>query len=207
MKSYVDLTRYIEDRMPVYPGDEQPLLRQVREYGKDPSSDFRLVTTMHTGTHIDGSMHLTSDKRYICDFQIEKFFACGVLLDVYGENEIKIKSGYESEIMNGSIVVIRTGYESKYGTDEYYKEHPVVTMELAGLFIEKKVKMVCMDMPSPDRSPFPVHRLLLDHGILIAENLMNLERLAGIRKFEIIALPLRIRADSSPARIVACITA
>jgi kynurenine formamidase len=76
-------------------------------------------------------------------------------------------------------------------------------MELAQFFVEKKVKMVCLDTPSPDRSPHDVHRLLLKNSVLIAENLTNLEQLLTVQHFEIVALPLRIHADSSPARIFA----
>jgi kynurenine formamidase len=44
---------------------------------------------------------------------------------------------------------------------------------------------------------------LLKNNVLIAENLTGMEKLLSVKKFEIIALPLRIHADSSPARIVA----
>jgi kynurenine formamidase len=63
--------------------------------------------------------------------------------------------------------------------------------------------MVGMDMPSPDKYPFEIHKLLFDNGIYIIENLMNLDKLLGIKKFEVIALPLKIKADSSIARVVA----
>jgi kynurenine formamidase len=43
--------------------------------------------------------------------------------------------------------------------------------------------------------------------VYIAENLTNLEKLIPLQQFEITALPLRIHADSSPARIVAKILA
>ena len=90
-------------------------------------------------------------------------------------------------------------FESK----EYFDNHPVVSKELAQLFVERQVKMVCIDSPSPDRHPFEVHKLLLENNILIAENLTNLDKLLFVNKFEIIAFPLNIHADSSPARIVA----
>lgn len=63
--------------------------------------------------------------------------------------------------------------------------------------------MVCLDMPSPDKYPFDVHKYLFGHGIFIAENLTNTDRLLSLTAFEMIALPLLIRADSSPARIIA----
>ncbi len=56
---------------------------------------------------------------------------------------------------------------------------------------------------SPDRPPHEIHTLLLENDVLIAENLCNLDQLLPAKAFEIIALPLRIHADSSPARIIA----
>jgi kynurenine formamidase len=39
--------------------------------------------------------------------------------------------------------------------------------------------------------------------LLVLQELMNLDKLLGIKKFEVIALPLKIKADSSIARVVA----
>jgi len=63
--------------------------------------------------------------------------------------------------------------------------------------------MVGLDMPSPDKYPFEVHKLLFAKNILIAENLTNVEQLLHVESFEVIALPLYIKADSSIARIIA----
>ena len=68
-----------------------------------------------------------------------------------------------------------------------------------------------MDTPTPDialdrRPPdfnWPVHRLLLGHGILIAEQLANLGPLAG-QRVEFLFGPLPIEgSDGSPARVLA----
>lgn len=62
------------------------------------------------------------------------------------------------------------------------------------------------DLPMPLRPKgfgWPVHHLLLGHGILIAENLANLTSVAG-RKLLIGAFPLKIKGgDGAPARIFA----
>jgi len=34
-------------------------------------------------------------------------------------------------------------------------------MEFAEFMVERKIKILGMDTPSPDKPPFPVHRLLL----------------------------------------------
>ncbi len=58
-------------------------------------------------------------------------------------------------------------------------------------------------MPSPDKDPFEIHKLLLGNKIYIMENLINVDKLLGIENFEVIAFPLMIKGDSSISRAVA----
>jgi kynurenine formamidase len=73
------------------------------------------------------------------------------------------------------------------------------------------VKLVALDVATPDmpeavRPPgfdWPVHRLLLGAGVLIAEHLNRLDQVTG-RRFRAYALPIPIvGSDGAPARIVA----
>ncbi len=207
MINYIDLSRPFSDRMPVYPGDDESRLEQIKNYEKDGHTDFRLTTNMHTGTHIDGPMHLTSVEQFIADIPLDRFIGGGAFMNAEGEMNIGYKREYDSLIFQGAIVVLHTGFGKKYGSEEYFSNHPVISDGLAQFFIAKGIKMICLDLPSPDRPPYPLHKLFFDHGILIAENLVNLDRLAGFQKFEIIALPLKMKSDSSPARIIARISA
>ena len=65
--------------------------------------------------------------------------------------------------------------------------------------------MVGMDLSSPDKYPYDIHKLLLNSDILIIENLTNLDKLLGIGKFNFCAMPLNIDAEASIARAVAII--
>jgi kynurenine formamidase len=62
--------------------------------------------------------------------------------------------------------------------------------------------MIGIDWFSPDKEPYPFHKLLLENNILILENLTNLDMLIG-KNFKIFAFPLNIHADSSILRAVA----
>jgi kynurenine formamidase len=72
-------------------------------------------------------------------------------------------------------------------------------------FWSKKVKAVGFDSSSPDRYPYPVHGILFTNGVLIIENLTNLASLKEVVNFKVIALPLKIHADSSIARVIAVV--
>ena len=199
----IDLSHEIEDNMPVYPGDTKTNLVQVKYLSADQYNNHRLDINMHSGTHIDSPMHLTDCKQYISELPLESFIADGCVLDVRNQAIIKLKAEYDALIRENSIVLLYTGYDMYYGTKEYYENHPCVDIELCKLLVEKNIKMLGMDIPSPDRYPFEIHKLLFKNKIYVMENLTNLEQLLNVDRFEVIAFPLKIRADSSITRVVA----
>lgn len=203
MQTLIDLSLLITDLMPVYPGDESPHLLKVNDFAQDGFNNFSLVTSMHTGTHIDGPMHLTRSEIFLHEIPLEQCVGRGCILNAAGKKEISLTAEYESLIQPQSIVLLYTGMSRLFGRKEYFEDYPSVSSELARLFVKRQVKMVCIDSPSPDRHPFDVHKLLLENNVLIAENLINMHKLLSVKDFEVIALPLKIHADSSPARIIA----
>lgn len=203
MPEIKDLTMTMRNQMPVYPGDEPILLVQTSQFRESGYSDFELQTGMHSGTHIDGPMHMSDSAAFLSDLPASAFTGPGVLLDVRNESVIDIKPGYENRITSGCIVLFLTGWDRHFGKDLYFTGHPVLTEKLAVFLIRKKIKMIGLDCPSPDQSPFPIHKVLLDQQILIVENLTGLETLIGIHPFDIFALPVKTKSDSAPARVIA----
>jgi kynurenine formamidase len=200
---FIDLSYPVDDKIPVYPGDQPLHLERKKNLLADGYCNYRISCDLHTGTHIDGPMHLTKSERFIADFPPACFIGTGCLLNSAGEENISMKPEFASKITPKSIVLIYTGFGKIFGSREYYNNHPVLTRELACFFIQIRVKMICLDFPSPDKSPYDIHKLLLSNSVLIGENLANMDKLLEFRKFEIIALPLSLHADSSPARIIA----
>ncbi|MWV44285.1 cyclase family protein [Paenibacillus sp. HJL G12] len=200
---FIELSHLIQDSLPAYPGDSLTRLDQHKTLKEHKYNNHELHINMHAGTHVDGPMHLTDSPRHISDYPIDTFIGDGCLLQVQGEQTIRYKEIYEERVQENQIVLLHTGHGEKYGQSGYFTEYPVLSLELAELFVRKKVKLVGMDTPSPDTFPFEVHRYLFEHDILLIENLTNLSSLEGIQNFEIIALPLYIRADSSITRVVA----
>ncbi|HOJ10570.1 MAG TPA: cyclase family protein [Clostridiales bacterium] len=203
MTSLIDLSHTIEDNMPVYPGDIRTNLFQIKYLSVNKYNDHRLDISMHSGTHIDSPMHLTESNEYISQASLEPFIATGCVLDVRNQAVIKMKAEYEKLIKDNSIVLFYTGQDKYYGMTKYYEEHPVVGIDICRFLLEKNIKMLGMDMPSPDKYPFEIHKILFANEIFILENLTNLDKLLGVENFEVIALPLKIKSDSSMARAVA----
>jgi len=203
MQTIIDLTQIIEEGMPVYPGDDAPHLRQTRKMATDLYNDHQIEVGMHAGTHVDGPMHLTESKLFISDLTLQSFVGDGCLLDVRGQQVIDVKAEYQTLIPEKSILLLYTGYAEYYGQARYYQEHPLVSDSLCRLLINKKIKLLGIDSPSPDQAPFPIHIELLSNGIYIVENLTNLDNIPTETKFEVIVLPLKIKANSAPARVIA----
>ncbi len=199
----IDLTHMLQNRTPVYPGDSEMSLTQTKHLEADGFVNHELTINMHTGTHIDGPMHLTRSGLHLSDIPLDSFVGNGIVLDVSGMQTIEYREAYEDVINEGSIVILYTGHSQYFGQELYFEQHPVLSKELAELLVRKKIKMIGLDTPSPDQYPFDIHKLLFENGILIAENLTNLEPLLYLTIFEIIALPLFIKADSAVARIIA----
>lgn len=199
----IDLTHIIEDGLSVYPGDTETVLQHSKHLQKDYFNNHQLTINMHAGTHIDGPMHLTDSKLYLNEFSLNNFIGEGCLIDATKQAVVQYREEYEHLIKQNQIVILYTGHSRYFGQTNYFTDYPVLTEDLAELLMRKQIKMLGLDTPSPDKYPFDIHKLLFKHHILIAENLTNLEKLLNVPSFEIIALPLHIKADSSIARVIA----
>lgn len=200
---FLDLSYDIDNDIPVYPGDSNVRLDEMANMEDDGFTAISYCGTMHAGTHLDGPKHMTGSEKYICDYSLDNFVGKGVLLNVKGEKEITLKEDYYKLIKENNIVLFYTGFNSKYGQKDYYENHPIISKELAEFLVVKKVRMIGMDMPSPDRNPYEIHKLLLENNIFILENLNNLEKLIYEEDFSVFAQPLKIKADSSLVRAIA----
>lgn len=201
--TYIDLTHVFTKTMPVYPGDPASELAPIASCEKDGFTDHRVSTGMHVGTHVDAPLHMIKDGARIPEIAIEHFFGTGRLIDARGLSMIGSEVLNQTTIEENDIIIFMTGCSNNYRSPSYYESSPELTEELARALVAKKISMIGLDFPSPDRPPFKVHQLLLGAGILIIENLTDLEKLIGVRNFEIIALPANFDADAAPARVVA----
>ncbi|HEX6349968.1 MAG TPA: cyclase family protein [Candidatus Dormibacteraeota bacterium] len=175
-----------------------------------------ISAAVHAGTHVDAPLHFVRDGEPIHALDLERLHGAAVCLEVErGALEEITAADLEAgpPVEPGDIVLIRTGWDRWFATDhDRYHLHPYLSLEAAEWLVERRVKLVGLDVPTPDlpergsRPPgfdWPVHRLLLGAGVLVAEHLAHLERVASTR-FRAYALPVPIvDSDGAPARIVA----
>ena len=77
----IDLTHFISEDMPVYPGTEQPKLKQANTYEKDGFKETLMTMYSHTGTHMDPPNHLFADRTTLDKFPVSQFVGKALISD------------------------------------------------------------------------------------------------------------------------------
>lgn len=200
MSTYIDLSVPINEQTPIYPGDPETKIAKAGDIKKDGYQDHYVSIGTHVGTHMDAPAHMIDGGNNLDVTPVDQFVGRGVCIpikDAFNLDEIK-----QFDIKAGDIVLFSTGMEKLYHDQKYFDDYPPIPEDVANYLVSKKIKMVGVDMCSPDHEPFPVHKILLGAGILIVENLTNLDQLVG-KEFNVIALPIKLQIDGAPARVIA----
>ncbi len=159
---------------------------------------------MHVGTHMDAPLHMIESGKLISDLRIDQFKGRGLLINARGKTKIEPDILTPYTLCKGDVILIWTGWDKKFGTDQYYKDWPYFTEEFCDRLVNADIAMVCMDTPGPDLdAPFPAHKLLLKRQILIVENVTGLETLQDKENYIIHAYPPKYMADAAPVRVFA----
>jgi kynurenine formamidase len=187
---------------------------RVMTLEKDRVNVTEIRMVCHFGTHVDAPCHFIPGAPAIDEIPLERLGGQGVVLRLactpYGVIDASQLEAARPAVEPGDIVLLDTGWAEHFGT-ETYDRHPSLSIDAAQWLVDRGAKLVGLDVMTPDlavdrRRPdfdWPVHHLLLSHGVLIAEHLTNLRPLAGAR-IEAMFLALNIRgADGAPARVIA----
>jgi len=110
------------------------------------------------------------------------------------------------KIASFSSVIFYTGWQRNLQKKYYFTKNPGLSISAAKYLASKKINLVGVDSPSIDLgtdSKFSVHQILAKKGMLIVENLANLEKIKS-SKFLLVVLPLKLKnATGSPVRAIA----
>ena len=206
----VDLTHVIYENMPVHPVMEQPKIKRVNTIDKDGYREASIQMYSHTGTHMDAPAHMIKDGKYLDELSPDSFIGEAFLIDFSDKKEkgitVDFLKRYESNIKESDFLIIKTGWSKFWGDKKYYKSFPALTKKSAEYLLGLKLKGVGVDAISidpMDSVTFDVHKTLLGNGMVIVENLKNLDKLEDYR-FTFSAMPLKTKkADGATVRAIA----
>ena len=211
----IDLTLTISENIPTFPGSPQPNFINWESIEKDGYNLELLFLSSHTGTHIDAPYHFLKKGQKIHQIMIKRLVTEAILIKIRkGSDQSVTKTDIEKfekkngKIDDGSTVIFHTGWQKNLEKKSYFLRNPGLAISAAKYLASKKINLVGIDSPSIDLgkdSKFSVHHILAKNGILIVENLVNLDKIHS-EKFHLIVAPLKLKnATGSPVRAMALI--
>ncbi len=232
----VDLTHAFDARTLYWPTSPSAFELKTLFRGKTPGGYFYEAKSFsapeHGGTHLDAPVHFSESGESAEAIPVRRLVAPAVVIDVSAKaardpdyrlavSDVKEWEAAHGTIPEGAIVLLRTGWESRWPDRKRYfgddtpndasKLHfPSFGKEAAELLVaERKAAGLGLDTPSIDYGPsrdFVVHRLAAAAGVVGLENLVNLSALPETGAW-IVALPMKIAGGSGgPLRAVALLS-
>ncbi|MBT3284732.1 cyclase family protein [Candidatus Bathyarchaeota archaeon] len=208
---FIDLSHEITSAMTVYPGFPEPrigvyLSHEDSRSHYDGKAEFlinEIEFVCSIGTYLDAPSHRHKGMSSINQLALHKLAGLpGVVVD--GRRNQNGSVDIDADDLDGKAVLVRTGWDSKWMTDEYWKSPPYLSDETVKKLIERGAALVGVDWGNVDNTgnpERPAHTRLLENEILIVENMRNLAGLDG--DFRFYAIPLRIDTASFPIRAFA----
>ncbi|MGC2333659.1 MAG: cyclase family protein [Candidatus Acidiferrales bacterium] len=222
----IDMTYTINGHLPSWPGDDKTFETQVvATYAKDGYFARSFWTLEHYGTHMDAPIHFARDKATIAQIPVTHFFGPAEVIDVRDEAakdpdyrltvaRVEKWEAAHGRIPAGSIVLLRTGWASRWPDQERYRNQDAQgVMHFPGFGADAAKRLVArgavglgIDTLSIDYGAsknFEVHHVDLPAGLYNLENLANLDQLPATGAF-LIAAPIKMEGGSGgPCRVFA----
>ena len=211
----IDLTLIISEDTPTFPGSPNPNFINWENIQKDGYNLELLFLSTHTGTHIDAPYHFLKKGQKIHQISPKRLVTEAILIKIRkGSDQSITKTDIEKfekkygKIDDGSTVIFHTGWQKNLEKKSYFVKNPGLSKSAAKYLTSKKINLVGIDSPSIDLGKddkFSVHHILAKNGILIVENLTNLDKIHS-EKFHLIVAPLKLKnATGSPIRAMALV--
>ena len=200
-KEIIDITLPLSENTPPFPGD--PPLRIQKLFDFSNGDDLRLSAislSAHLGTHLDAPLH---------------FDVGGISIDQI-DPDILIGEALVVELLTDDIIppqalepflspfCERILIKTSRALHLFPRPTAFLSADTAEMLVASGVRLIGIDSPSVDYTAdtdAPVHKILLNSGILIVENLVlnTVEQMIA----ELICLPLKIIGiEGSPVRAV-----
>lgn len=216
----VELSHPIRDGMVTYPGLPGPeitdhLTREASRTQYAAGTEFhiaRISMVANTGTYLDAPSHRFAEGADLAATPLQAVADLdGVLIRVSGDGVRAVDRELLLPLqVRGRAVLVHTGWDRHFGTDQYVKNAPFLTRRAAEWLAREDAALVGIDSVNIDDvgdGTRPAHTALLAAGIPVVEHLRGLEQLppAGFRFH---AAPPRVQGMGTfPVRAYAVIGA
>ncbi|MES2055362.1 MAG: cyclase family protein [Pseudomonadota bacterium] len=202
----IDLSHVIEDGMITYKGLPAPIMcdhlsreRSRTLYAEGTEFQIGKIELVgNTGTYLDTPFHRYADGYDLAALDLERVSGVpAVVIRVEGASARAIDwTACAATEVRDRAVLIQTGWDRHWRTDQYFEDHPFLTAQAATYLRDKGALLVGIDSFNIDDvsgGDRPVHTILLGAGIPIVEHMTNLDALPT-EGFRFWAVPPKIKA-------------
>ena len=181
----------------------------------------KIEMLLHTGSHVDFTKHVQEDGETAMDVGLERVFGLARVVDlshVEPNHAITVEdvASRLSDLQEGDIVLVRTDWtEKQWGNwPTYYLESPWCTAEAAQWMVDNGARAIgfdcfseyCARLPDFTSEDFIIHKVILENGAILMQQMTNLSQLPTDRRVQFFAPFIKIRgAEGSPARFFALV--
>jgi len=219
---FVELSHPLEDgdATAVYPGIGLPAARIAPILDHDASreryggqAEFylgRIEIAANTCTYLDAPFHRHRERDDLASLPLSSVAELPGLVVAHdaGTGSAIELADVDPSAFGGRAVLVRSGWDARWGTDGYWTEGPFLTSHAVDRLVDGGARLVGADFANVDDLQDlsrPAHTRLLGAGIPIVENLRGLGPLPA-EGFTFSAVPLAIRRGASvPVRAYAAI--
>lgn len=214
----IDVSHTVEHGMVTYKGLPAPLIcdylsREASRSRYSAGTEFhigRIDMVANTGTYVDSPFHRYAGGRDLADLPLASLanLPCLVVRPPPGGGPRIDRLPLESGDVSGKAVLVATGWDRHWRTDQYFEGHPHLTGELAEWLVAAGAVLVGIDSYNIDSTATgerPVHSTLLGHDIPIVEHLRGLDAVPA-RGARFFAVPVKVRGFGTfPVRAFALV--
>ena len=203
--------------MTTFPQHWHPVVEitQLGRHGIENRESRKIVLGTHSGTHCDAPSHFIPEAQTVDKLSLTTLVGPATVINFSNSKQLRqVEVKDISDALGGDDVperlILRFDWSDKWGTMEYYNDHPFLSDSAAQWLVDKGLLLLGMDTPMPD-SPLngwtssndsPIHKIQLGNGVILLEYLCNLRSLKQ-NTFDLVALPLKIKdGDGSPIRCI-----
>jgi arylformamidase len=174
---------------------------------------------LHTGSHVDFLRHVQGDGETAVDVDLERVSGDALVVDLSfaGPNHqisVPDMEKHAQDVQSGDIVLVRTDWTEKHWGNfpTYYMDSPFCSPEAAQWLIDRGARAIgfdcfseyCARLPDFTSEDFIIHKIILENGSILMQQMTNLSSLPTGKRFQFFAPFVKMTgAEGSPARFFA----
>ena len=217
-RELIDISHTVEDGLVSYKGLPAPIICDYwsREYSRQfyaGGTEFhvgKIEMVGNTGTYLDAPFHRFADGKDLSQLPLASLANLDTL--VVRAAELGKRAVDHADLkgldVKGKAVLIHTGWDTHWRSDQYFEGHPFLTRDAAQFLADSGAALVGIDSLNIDDTADkmrPVHTTLLGADIPIVEHLRGLQQLPG-QGARLFAVPVKVKGFGTfPVRAFALV--